>query len=686
MMNWKNLGIKGKLGVGFGLVLALLVVVGGWSIFGIGGIVGNAGEVIDGNKLKASIVQREVDHLIWAGKLNALLTDEHVTELDVQTDPQKCALGKWYYGEERRAAEELVPAIKPLLSEIEQHHNALHASAVEIDEKFVQADTFLGAFLREKKIDHLIWMRKLSEPFVTDDYTQVEVEVDFTKCSLGKWLHSDEMKELKAGSPDFAALVDRIYEPHQKLHSTVVDINRFLVTGDAIEAVTAIEIFSEETMKHADATLVAIDKVIAWHDEQLAGMRAANAVYATKTESSLHNVQRLLREINREASENIMSDEEMLDNASKTRVGVILIGLIALPIGVILGVVIARGIVVPLGKGVVFAREIAAGDLTAVIDLDQKDEIGVLALTLREMADKLRRIIGDVIGAAGNVSAGSQQVSASTGELSQGSTEQASSAEDASSSMEEMVSNIRQNADNAQQTEKIAVKAAEDTAESGKAVAETVIAMKEIAGKISIIEEIARQTNLLALNAAIEAARAGEHGKGFAVVAAEVRKLAERSQGAAGEISQLSSSSVEVAEQAGKMLEQIIPDIQRTAELVQEISAASNEQNAGADQINRAIQQLDQVIQQNASAAEEMSSTAEELSSQAQALQDNVQFFNVGNGNGHGGRVPPAVQHQLHQPAHPGREITPPRAEKVALEPVTGGGGDDTEDAEFERF
>ena len=192
-----------------------------------------------------------------------------------------------------------------------------------------------------------------------------------------------------------------------------------------------------------------------------------------------------------------------------------------------------------------------------------------------------------------------------------------------------MAANIKQNADNALQTEKIALKSAEDAKEGGQAVSQTVGAMKEIAGKINIIEEIARQTDLLALNAAIEAARAGEHGKGFAVVASEVRKLAERSQSAAGEISRLSGSSVEVAERAGEMLNQIVPDIQKTAELVQEISAASNEQNTGAEQVNKAIQQLDQVIQQNASVSEEMAAGSEELASQADQLQSLVAFFKV---------------------------------------------------------
>jgi len=333
-----------------------------------------------------------------------------------------------------------------------------------------------------------------------------------------------------------------------------------------------------------------------------------------------------------------------------------------------LGLFITRLISNPVNKLVKIADRLTVGDIDVNIEVESKDEIGdlmiafqnmiltirdqakvaeelsngnldveakvksdkdILGKSISKMVNKLREVVENVKSAADYVASGSQELSSGSEGLSQGATEQASAAEEASSSMEQMTSNIKQNADNAQQTERIALKSSEDAKIGGKAVAETTEAMKEIAGKISIIEEIARQTNLLALNAAIEAARAGEHGKGFAVVASEVRKLAERSQTAAAEINKLSASSIKVAERAGEMLSKIVPDIQRTAELVQEITASSNEQNSGAEQINNAIQQLNQVIQQNASASEEMSSTAEELSSQAEFLNEAISFFKL---------------------------------------------------------
>ncbi|MDX2201642.1 MAG: methyl-accepting chemotaxis protein [Hyphomicrobiaceae bacterium] len=274
-------------------------------------------------------------------------------------------------------------------------------------------------------------------------------------------------------------------------------------------------------------------------------------------------------------------------------------------------------------------QSVSEGDLTKTVSVSTNDEIKDLVVTLNAMVERLRGVVGDAIAAADNVSSGSQQLSSAAEQVSQGATEQAASAEEASASMEEMAANIKQNADNAAQTEKIARQSSKDAEASGEAVTRAVSAMRTIAEKISIVQEIARQTDLLALNAAVEAARAGEHGKGFAVVASEVRKLAERSQTAAAEISGLSGSTVKTAQEAGEMLTRLVPDIRKTAELVSEISASCREQDVGASQINEAIQQLDKVTQQNASASEQMSSTSEELAAQAEELQTSIAFFRV---------------------------------------------------------
>ncbi|TWJ26464.1 HAMP domain-containing methyl-accepting chemotaxis protein [Geobacter argillaceus] len=326
---------------------------------------------------------------------------------------------------------------------------------------------------------------------------------------------------------------------------------------------------------------------------------------------------------------NTIRYEEALKAYQNARSLMLFIGAAAIVLAGLVAVFLTRSITKPLVEAVDVSNRLAEGDLTVKIESHSTDETGQLLAAMKNMVEKLKDVVNDVRSASDNVAAGSQELSSGSEEMSQGASEQAAAAEEASSSMEEMSSNIRQNADNAAQTEKIALKSATDAKEGGEAVTRTVAAMKDIASKISIIEEIARQTNLLALNAAIEAARAGEHGKGFAVVASEVRKLAERSQKAAAEISELSASSVDVAERAGEQLTKMVPDIQRTAELVQEISAACREQDTGADQINKAIQQLDQVIQQNASASEEMASTAEELNSQAEQLQSAISFFKV---------------------------------------------------------
>jgi methyl-accepting chemotaxis protein len=298
------------------------------------------------------------------------------------------------------------------------------------------------------------------------------------------------------------------------------------------------------------------------------------------------------------------------------------------------------------------AEQVANGNLT--VQIRERSPQDKLMQALASMVSGLTRTVSDIRGIAGEVSAASQSISTASIQVSKGASAQAAAAEEASSSMEQMVSNIKQNADNASQTDKIANKSGRDGQESGKSVLEAVSAMKEIASKISIIEEIARQTNLLALNAAIEAARAGEHGKGFAVVAAEVRKLAERSQKAAGEINQLSSTTVKTSEAAGEMLGKLVPDIQRTAELVQEIAAASREQDTGAEQINKALQQLEKVIQENASASEEMASTTEELTGQSDQLMSALSFFRTGD-ESYASAYRPGVAKKVERASEPAR-------------------------------
>ncbi|SCB27214.1 methyl-accepting chemotaxis protein [Bradyrhizobium shewense] len=399
-----------------------------------------------------------------------------------------------------------------------------------------------------------------------------------------------------------------------------------------------------------------------------------------------------------------MAEQAVQSKAEGHQAQFLLMMLIGISLAVAIGAALWISISISrsLGRAVGLAGAVAEGDLSQTIPSASNDEIGDLIKSLNGMVEKLRQIVAEAITAAQNVSAGSQELSASAEQLSQGATEQASSAEEASSSMEEMASNVKQNADNANQTEKIAGQSAKDAEASGVAVGRAVEAMQTIAEKITIVQEIARQTDLLALNAAVEAARAGEHGKGFAVVASEVRKLAERSQAAAADIGTLSTESVKVAQEAGQMLSKLVPDIKKTAELVQEITAACREQDVGSAQINQAIQQLDKVGQQNASASEQVSSTSEELASQAEQLQSTISFFRIEHATRKEKAAAEPIDRAVGQlrakAAHMAaadrgmKKPVPARKPARAMKVAGGGGfafdmndGEDDRDAEFQR-
>jgi len=458
-----------------------------------------------------------------------------------------------------------------------------------------------------------------------------------------------------------------------------------------------------------------------------------SATEGKRTEAAVTTaVENFLAGVQRRTKATVDTASDQYDNSRLTLISILAVSLLVSAVAAtIIAVSISRG----LGKAVFLADAVAIGDLDQRISVTSNDEVAdlvrsmtamtdnlratakvadqvaggdlsvdvtplsdkdMLGISLSTMVVKLRDVIGETTQAAQNVAAGSEQLSSGTEELSQGATEQASSTEQAAASMEEMASNIKQTADNAGQTEKIARQSSKDAEASGEAVRRAVSAMQTIAEKITIVQEIARQTDLLALNAAVEAARAGDHGRGFAVVASEVRKLAERSQSAASEISELSMETFEVASEAGEMLTKLVPDIKRTADLVSEISAACREQDAGASQVNLAIQQLDKVTQQNAGASAEMASISEELAAQAEQLQAAVSMFRVQRVQDAPKAAPvvhkaPAAHTQV---AHMSTRATEkPKAKPARASssdaPARRGGGTvikmDDEDAEFHR-
>jgi len=348
-----------------------------------------------------------------------------------------------------------------------------------------------------------------------------------------------------------------------------------------------------------------------------------------------------------------------------------------------LSILVIRSITRPVLGVVETARRIAQGDLREGIAVSGRDEVSQLQTAMQAMTDQLAEVIGQVRSGADALSTASGQVAETAQALSAGTGEQASSVEETTASLEEMSSSITQNAENGRQTEQMALKGAKDAQESGNAVAETVEAMRSIVEQIAIIEEMAYQTNLLALNAAIEAARAGEHGKGFAVVASEVRKLAERAQKAAKEIGGLAGSSMKVAVRSGDLLTALVPAIRKTAELVQEVAAASQEQGGGVAQINKAMGQVEQITQRNASAAEELASTAQELASQAESLQSVMEFFRIKEAHGAPPRLAaakPAVHALPAVPAHP------PQVQRRAQRAASPTGSNGAAAASFRRF
>ena len=720
-MSWGEMTVGKKIAVGFGIVLLLLVASVLIAFSGVGGIVHNASEVIDGNRLDGELAQREVDHLNWANQVNALITDDLVTTLKVETDDHKCGFGQWLYGEGRKQAELLAPSLIPLLKAIEEPHRQLHESAKAIGAVYHPADTTLPGFLAAKEADHLKWAAKVDQLFL-NNLPELVIETDDHKCSLGQWLYGEGAKKAVAMDPGLAPLIEALKEPHHRLHSSAIDIQKtyspihpglidmlmarlddhrrwvqkvsqaviagdsrldvemdptkcafgqFLVSAEAkaymesfpefkaaIEAAVephkqlhesaaavqkalavgdrvgamnvyesqtlpalaavakafaggigaeralvakqeqALKIYHEATGPALAETQGALEKVKIMADESLAGLKKACTLYATQTMPALVGLQGELKTIRQEARRSVMTDEVMLVSAEGTKRNVGVLGGLALVVGVLMALFIARGI----------------------------------SRTLRSSSATMDEAAAQVASASGQVASASQ-------ELAAGASENAASLEETSASLEEMSSMTRQTSDNAAQADGLMRETRDVVNRASSTIKEMTESMTDISnagqaiGKIiKTIDEIAFQTNLLALNAAVEAARAGEAGQGFAVVAGEVRNLAQRAAEAAKNTSELIEGTIgKIGQGAGLVQEvdtafgEVSVNSSRVAELIGEIAASSREQAHGIEQISQAMSQMDSIIQKNAANAEESASASEELNAQAYSMKDTVE-------------------------------------------------------------
>lgn len=675
-MEWKNLSIGKKLGVGFGSVLILLTGLAVYTYYGfnkVDHLAHETEEMAEGNQF---VLLKTIDHVNWVSTLSTLVFKEDVHSIDLQTDEHKCGFGKWLYGEEAKKVTTENKELGSLIKTVKEPHRRLHNSAIKINETYVPFNRALDGILADRWIDHLVWIKQLSQSILTGN--TFAGGLDPNGCAFGKWYQS-----YKPMNPEFAELLKGWKDPHVKLHESARKIVSYL---DQSDMEGARRIYQKETIPTLETLGKRYTETMGWIDASFEKEVETQQIFNTETLPALADTQKLLDEI-RQSYQNDYSHvaSEMMVGIDKAIIYNLVLSICAVLIGIMASFFIAKGITGPVAKGVEFARIMSNGDLTQKLDIDQKDEIGILAVALNNMAGNLRKMFQDITAGVDTFSSSSTELSAISHQMASGAEQTSGKSNQVAAAAEEMSVNMSSVAAASEQAstniQMVAAASEEMSAtineiagntEKGRAITENAVTLAQTVsgsvgelgkaardvGKVTeTINEISEQTNLLALNATIEAARAGEAGKGFAVVANEIKELAKQTaeatqdirlklegiqgstEGTVVEINKIEIVIADINEIVGTIAtaieeqsvstQEITGNVNQAAQGIQDVNENVAQSSTVAGTIAEDVVEVHQAANEMADGSEQVNSSAEELSRLSESLKQMVEQFKI---------------------------------------------------------